>query len=47
MAEIGSLWAGRVFGTNTGNVFIELKTEVEPMTGVVRFAEQRDGRRRL
>ena len=29
MSQIGKLWAGRVYGTNTGNIFVEFD-EVEP-----------------
>ena len=37
MANIGKLWAGRVFGTNTGNVFVELKGDDKNLSGVLRF----------
>ena len=37
MTEINRLWAGRVFGTNTGNLFIEF-TETDPnIVGILRF----------
>lgn len=29
MTELRKLWAGRVYGTNTGNIFVEFD-EVEP-----------------
>ncbi|MFA6180322.1 MAG: hypothetical protein WC696_11985 [Candidatus Methylopumilus sp.] len=41
--DIGKLWAGRVFGTNTGNLFIEF-TELEPsIKGVLRFMDNNFG----
>lgn len=40
MAELGKLWAGRVFGTNTGNLFVELaSTTVGELAGVLRFMD--------
>lgn len=43
MANIGKLWAGRVFGTNTGNIFIEF-SETEPnIIGVLRFMDSSFG----
>ena len=32
-------WAGRVFGTNTGNVYLKLEGEDEALTGVLRLNE--------
>ncbi|MGF1549848.1 MAG: hypothetical protein ACFBQW_04860 [Sphingomonadaceae bacterium] len=32
-------WAGRVFGTNTGNVFVKLEGEDDALTGVLRINE--------
>lgn len=43
MADIGRLWAGRVFGTNTGNLFIEF-SELEPtIKGILRFMDTNFG----
>lgn len=43
MSSIGKLWAGRVFGTNTGNLFIEL-TQTEPeLVGKLRIADSNFG----
>lgn len=43
MANIGKLWAGGVFGTNTGRLFIEF-TETEPsIKGILRFMDERFG----
>jgi hypothetical protein len=40
VAELGKLWAGRVFGTNTGNLFIEFQ-RIEPphVSGALRFMD--------
>ena len=39
MSQIGKLWAGRVYGTNTGNIFVEFD-EVEPhIVGRLRFLD--------
>lgn len=34
---IAQYWAGRVFGTNTGNVFVELSGEERALSGILRF----------
>lgn len=39
MAEIGKLWAGRVYGTNTGNLFVELSSAGPDVCGKVRFLD--------
>ena len=39
MAEIGKLWAGRVFGTNTGNVFVEINPSNGGVIGTIRFSD--------
>jgi hypothetical protein len=36
---IGKLWAGRIFGTNTGNVFVKLEGEDAALTGTLHFNE--------
>lgn len=37
MSGMGKLWAGRVYGTNTGNIFIDLKEDEEDISGILRF----------
>ncbi|MBT3361450.1 MAG: hypothetical protein HN403_17645 [Rhodospirillales bacterium] len=39
MADIGSLWAGRVYGTNTGNLFVKLVPSEDGVTGTLRFMD--------
>src|SRR5574341_434523 len=40
MAELGKLWAGRVYGTNTGNLFIEFeRVEAPHVSGTLRFMD--------
>lgn len=40
MAELGKLWAGRVYGTNTGNLFIEFqRIEAPHVSGTLRFMD--------
>jgi hypothetical protein len=39
MATLGRLWAGRVYGTNTGNLFVELDTSGERLTGTLRLMD--------
>mgnify|MGYP001176596960 CR=1 FL=1 len=36
---LGRLWAGNVFGTNTGKVFLQLSGEDTALTGTLRFNE--------
>jgi hypothetical protein len=43
MAKVGRFWAGRLFGTNTGNVAVELNGEGDNLTGEVRFLDDRLG----
>lgn len=40
---IGLRWAGRVFGTNTGNVYLELAGQSPNFTGVLRLLDDRHG----
>ena len=40
---IGRLWAGRVYGTSTGNVFLNLEGEDIALTGTLRFNEPEVG----
>jgi hypothetical protein len=39
MPKLVDKWAGRLYGTNTGNFFIELKQEGENLTGVLRIMD--------
>ncbi len=36
---LGKLWAGRVYGTNTGNVFVKLEGEDSALTGTLHLNE--------
>jgi len=40
VADIGKLWAGRVFGTNTGNLFIEFQETGHKVSGTLRFLDR-------
>jgi hypothetical protein len=39
MATLGRLWAGYAYGTNTGNLFLELDTSEQAVTGTLRFLD--------
>lgn len=39
MATLGKLWAGRVYGTNTGNLFLELQVTGTSVVGTLRFLD--------
>jgi len=39
MSEIARLWAGRVFGTNTGNLFVELDQAENRISGTLRLLD--------
>jgi hypothetical protein len=43
MSGITKLWAGRVFGTNTGNLFVEMSGEDKNLSGKLRFSDGRWG----
>jgi hypothetical protein len=45
MAAIGRTWAGRVFGTNTGNLSVEFKAaaEEDQLEGTLRFLDEQFG----
>ena len=43
MATLGRRWAGRIFGTNTGNVFAELYDDGGTLKGVIRISDDRLG----
>jgi len=36
---LGRLWAGMVYGTNTGNLFVKLEGEDEALKGTLRVNE--------
>ena len=40
MPELATKWAGRLYGTNTGNLFIELTQDGSNVKGVARFMDQ-------
>jgi hypothetical protein len=39
MATLGKLWAGHVYGTNTGNFFLELDAVEPTVTGTLRLMD--------
>lgn len=43
MATLGRLWAGNAYGTNTGNLFAELDTSGQTVTGTIRFMDNAFG----
>lgn len=43
MAELGKLWAGRAFGTNTGNLFAEIDSQTGVLAGTLRFSDTNFG----
>ncbi len=43
MAEIGKLWAGRVYGTNTGNIFVSIERSDDGLRGTLRFMDSAFG----
>lgn len=43
MATIGRLWAGRLYGTNTGNLAVELNAADDGLQGTIRFMDDRYG----
>ncbi len=43
MSTLGKLWAGRVYGTNTGNVFLALDEDKEKLSGTFRFLDDQYG----
>jgi hypothetical protein len=43
MPKIGKLWAGKLYGTNTGNLSVELSPSESAFTGTVRFMDDRFG----
>ncbi|MNJ26743.1 hypothetical protein D3C77_212330 [compost metagenome] len=43
MANLGKLWAGRAFGTNTGNLSITFEKDGEELEGIVRFHDDEYG----
>jgi hypothetical protein len=43
MSRIGTLWAGKIYGTNTGNVFVELNPTDGKFSGTLRLSDDRFG----
>jgi len=43
MSRIGRLWAGKIYGTNTGNVFAELTSADDGVHGEIRVMDDRFG----
>ena len=43
MANLGKLWAGRAFGTNTGNLAISFTKDEEELEGIIRFQDEQYG----
>jgi hypothetical protein len=43
VANLGKLWAGRAFGTNTGNLSITFENDGEELAGIVRFHDEAFG----
>jgi len=43
MASLGKLWAGKAYGTNTGNLAISFEKDEEELEGTVRFADDQYG----
>jgi len=43
MATLGRLWAGRVYGTNTGNLYMELDSSRDEVTGTLRLMDAQFG----
>ena len=43
MSKIGKLWAGKLYGTNTGNLFVEFEETGENISGSLRFLDDRFG----
>jgi hypothetical protein len=40
---LGRLWAGRAYGTNTGNLFVKLKGEDAALAGTLRLNDPEVG----
>jgi hypothetical protein len=43
MTEIGKLWAGQIYGTNTGKLFVEFQNGEQGFSGLLRFLDDRFG----
>lgn len=43
MSNLDKQWAGRIAGTNTGNVFLLLASTTNPLTGTFRFLDDKYG----
>jgi hypothetical protein len=43
MEALGKLWAGRMYGTNAGNIFVDLDQSVDGVTGTLRVLDAQFG----
>lgn len=43
MSELGKMWAGRAYGTNTGNLFVEFEKTGPEVSGLLRFLDSQFG----
>lgn len=43
LTTLGQRWAGRAFGTNTGNIYAEFRTDAGNTTGTLRFMDSELG----
>ncbi len=43
MNSFGKLWAGKLYSTNTGNLFLELNSSDGNLTGILRLSDDRFG----
>lgn len=43
LKNLGKFWAGRVYGTNTGNIFLSLEQNQDNLTGTLRFLDDQFG----
>lgn len=43
MKSLGKLWAGHLYGTNTGNLFLTLQDDESELSGKLRFQDDRFG----
>ncbi|HYD78553.1 MAG TPA: hypothetical protein VEC06_01995 [Paucimonas sp.] len=43
MATLGKLWAGHVYGTNTGNLFLDLESDGPTVSGTLHFMDTQFG----
>lgn len=43
MSKVGKLWAGNIYGTNTGKVFLEVEAQNENLIGTLRLLDDKFG----